>query len=409
MTTFLFLVAASFLASNTSLYFTKSSTGIVFNGFVFSSLLSFVIASQKGIIDFVSFEVMSNILYGYAISVTTFANFKTLKRYFSRHSSKEVKVLKVQSIDNSHKKIENKTESKAVVFPKATFSEEDMADIKKIEGSIDLNNAITITNFGLDAQKTFTKLNDTFIEKIQHSMSIGLTSQLGSIMNKIQSFDGEDLTVIDDVVEEVSQLVEDVENDKDNIEAYVADLHKLFISSQDIVKQIDKLIEAGTQCLVKDKTQIEQLKESYAKTQDMVVFGDINEMQNNMARLEKKINSLRLTKMNIAHFSVQLKNVQNNERHFVDDIYNVIHNVIPSWKSRISFNINNQKHKNYNDINEGIKQSLKNVDNDYFGNDMLDMNTINEINKSLVTNIEDLIKKSVETHKNYNTSYENGF
>lgn len=409
MTTFLFLVAAAFLASNSSLYFSKSSQGIVYNGVVFSLLLSFVVASQKGIIDFVSFEVMSNILYGYAVGVTTLVNINNLKGYFSRHASTSVKVLKVKSIDNSQKVIENKSEFKGVVAPKVTFSEDDMVDIKKIEATIDLNNAITITNFGLDAQKTFTKLNDTFIEKIQHSMSIGLTSQLGSIMSKIQSFDGEDLTVIDDVVDEVSQLVEDVENDKDDIEAYVADLNKLFISSQDIVKQIDKLIEAGTLCLVNDKSQIEQLKETYAKTQDMVIFGDINEMQNNMARLEKKINSLRLTKMNIAHFSVQLKNVQNNERHFVDDIYNVIHNVIPSWKSRISFNVNNQKHKNYSDINEGIKQSLKNVDSDYFGNDMLDMNTINEINRSLVTNIEDLIKKSVETHKNYNTAYDNDF
>lgn len=403
------LMFSSMMLSNFLFYKDSSINGMIGMS-MFMSLCTFGLTLGSTFLNAQVLDIFHYLSYGIAaiapigVGISTFTNRKSRP------------ILKVTNITpklsstakkakESVKALSATGEPKAVTFTKPDFNEEDMKAIKLIESTMSLDNATSITKFGLDTQKAFSKLNDCLVEMVQSCLSITLTENLSMIMAKIQKFDGEDLSIIKEIMDDVSVLVVNVEEGQDDLETYVGELNVLFVRCQEIVKQIDRLLEAGQQCLINDNKKLDALREEYAKTQDMMVFNDISEFTNNSGRLEKKLSNLQFTKMSAAHFSIQLKSIQNNERHFIDDIYNVIHNVIPVWKNKVSLSVNNQKQKSYGLINEEIKDSILDADISSVNNDMLDIDVITDLNRMLLNNIENLVKTSTATHKNYNKLY----
>ena len=52
-----------------------------------------------------------------------------------------------------------------------------------------------------------------------------------------------------------------------------------------------------------------------------------------------------------------------------------------------------------------IKDSILDADISSVNNDMLDIDVITDLNRMLLNNIENLVKTSTATHKNYNKLY----
>lgn len=371
----------------------KNTTSVFFVTSYWTALSSGLIYFSNSPMVLYAIGMGSAGLFGSLFCYKAYKNKKINEQYVE--NTTVVKVIPKKSIK------EDIEQSSVALLPveQKVFDKKDLEKISEICSNINLNDSSFITNYGLDAQKQFSAINEKFISVIKQSTSVKMTTKLNELIQEVNKFSIQGEDNIESIMKRIDELSEELLADQSSVESYVSSLDSLLIESNTLSKGLDTLIAAGRKSLEDENAELSKLQDAYNKEQDMLIFNQINDFKQNTARFQKRISSLHLTRNGIIQFCVEIGTIKNTERHFIDDVNSVMHNIIPSWKSKINIAINNKK-MSYKDINDGIKAAMS-EDEEGYSEGILDDEIIKTMNDLMKTRLNNLVRSSKESNDAY--------
>ncbi len=250
-----------------------------------------------------------------------------------------------------------------------TLTTEEKKAIDKFNKEIDINDQTQVIQFGNAAQENISKFSDSVLEKVR-TKDAGETGELLSeLVSEIKSFDKavDDSTklsflerIFSSAKKKFDKLVAKYNKIENNISTIEKGLEKdkllmlkdiniydnMYQKNLEYFKEVSLYIIAGERKVeeLKNKDLVE-LKEKAKKSKDQLDAQKVNDLENAINRLEKKIYDLKTTRVISLQMAPQIRLLQNNDAALVEKIQSSMTNTIPLWKNQmvLALGINHSK------------------------------------------------------------------
>ena len=236
------------------------------------------------------------------------------------------------------------------------FTTEELARVKEIAGSIDINDSQAIIEYGVGAQSDIADFSDTVLDQVR-SKDAGFAGEaLNELMVSVKEIDVDSISGntknglfkrfsrkvkkfigrYNKLSVQIDSIVEKLETTRDSLFRDVELLDQLYDKNYDYLKELDIYIAAGDM-------RIQELKENDLPTlraeaeaaNDAIKSQELRDLQSMINRFEKRVHDLKLSRMVAIQSMPQIRLVQNNDQVLVERIQSSILNTIPLWKSQI--------------------------------------------------------------------------
>ena len=240
-----------------------------------------------------------------------------------------------------------------------TLTDEEKKAIEKFNNEIDVNDQTQVIQFGNAAQEKISKFSDSVLEKVR-TKDAGATGELLSdLVSEIKSFDkAVDASTKMNLFEKLFSSAKKkfdkliakynkIENNISTIEKGLEDDKLLMLKDINIYdtmyqknleyfKEISLYIIAGEKKIeeLRNKDLVE-LKKKAEESKDQLDAQKVNDLENVINRLEKKIYDLKTTRVISLQMAPQIRLLQNNDAALVEKIQSSITNTIPLWKNQM--------------------------------------------------------------------------
>ena len=238
------------------------------------------------------------------------------------------------------------------------FSDEDQAKARKLADSIDITDSQAVIQFGVGTQAKIGHFADTILTEIRakdtgyvgdaltdlvttvKEVNVGnistdsgpLSRLFGGLLRRIQKF----LARYQKLSTHVDEVVNQLDTARMNLLRDVTMLDNLHEKNQEYLKELDLLIAAGQVKSEQVRNEVipalEKQAEESGDPMDAQRLQDMNQLLN---RLEKKIHDLLLSRMISIQTAPQIRLIQGNNQTLVEKIQSSILNTIPLWKNQI--------------------------------------------------------------------------
>lgn len=250
-----------------------------------------------------------------------------------------------------------------------TLTEEEKKAIDKFNKEIDINDQTQIIQFGNAAQENISKFSDSVLEKVR-TKDAGETGELLSdLVSEIKSFDKavDDSTklnffekIFSSAKKKFDKLIAKYNKIENNISTIEKGLEKdkllmlkdiniydnMYQKNLEYFKEVSLYIIAGERKIEELKNNdLVKLKEQAKKSGDQLDAQKVNDLENAINRLEKKIYDLKTTRVISLQMAPQIRLLQNNDAALVEKIQSSMTNTIPLWKNQmvLALGINHSK------------------------------------------------------------------
>jgi len=245
-------------------------------------------------------------------------------------------------------------EAKQIVIQNKELTENSLQKIDSFSLSIDRTDPVQLQEFGVILQRSFTAINDNVINifnksKIKDAQKtttilfekIKTTENLNWDEYKLISSDFELLSSeIAPLTEQSKKIISEYEEQYLNIEKMVNNIDLFFGDA----KKAIEVVENDRKILL-NSNEVSDLKK----------LGKVNNYDSIIIGLNKRIESLTITKMHAITFVSDINGMKNIERSFVDDLSSLIYDVFPNWNNRMKTFFEMQS---LNDSNSELRTSL---------------------------------------------------
>jgi len=245
-------------------------------------------------------------------------------------------------------------EAKQIVIQNKELTENSLQKIDSFSLSIDRTDPVQLQEFGVILQRSFTAINDNVINifnksKIKDAQKtttilfekIKTTENLNWDEYKLISSDFELLSSeIAPLTEQSKKIISEYEEQYLNIEKMVNNIDLFFSDA----KKAIEVVENDRKILL-NSNEVSDLKK----------LGKVNNYDSIIIGLNKRIESLTITKMHAITFVSDINGMKNIERSFVDDLSSLIYDVFPNWNNRMKTFFEMQS---LNDSNSELRTSL---------------------------------------------------
>lgn len=302
---------------------------------------------------------------------------------------------------------------------KMSLSQEKIDKAFEIARNIDHTDQDSLLNFGLETQKNLGRHSDELLNKIKARDAGDVGETINELMNELNYFDADSMTdkkpfytkipligpyfdsvkrtlsKFDSVSENIDDIVVKLDNSRKALMRDNVTLDNLFDKNVSYIEDMDVNIQAGyfkMQEIV--DLIIPAKKEEIKKDQENpVLIQELNDLENWVGNLEKKIHDLELSKMVASQNLPQIRMIQNNSNNLVEKIQSSVMNVIPMWKAQVTTALALNRQKRIADASKKVTDTTNKL---LQGNaEMLKINTINitkQTEESIIS--VDTIKKT---------------
>lgn len=250
-----------------------------------------------------------------------------------------------------------------------TLSAEEKKAIDKFNKEIDINDQTQVIQFGNAAQEKISKFSDSVLEKVR-TKDAGETGELLSdLVAEIKSFDKavDDSTKLNffekifssakkkfdkliakynKIENNISTIEKGLEKDKLLMLKDISIYDSMYQKNLEYFKEVSLYIIAGEKKIEELKNNdLVKLKEQAKKSGDQLDAQKVNDLENAINRLEKKIYDLKTTRVISLQMAPQIRLLQNNDAALVEKIQSSMTNTIPLWKNQmvLALGINHSK------------------------------------------------------------------
>lgn len=315
--------------------------------------------------------------------------------------------------------IEEKIEQVAL-----TTEEKQMVD--NFSQQIDIRNSQQILEYGSGVQKKMSNFSDQTLSTIKTKDMGEIGSLISSLVVELKDFSitGDKKGIFsflnkapkkaqmlkanyDKAETNVNNIVRSLEKQQVNLMKDVAMLDQMYDMNKNYYKEISMYILAGKQKLQQIKSNdLPQLTTKANMSNSPEDVQNLNDLNTQINRFEKKLHDLELSKMISIQTAPQIRMVQNNNTEMIEKIQSTIVNTIPLWKNQMVLALGVQR------SNEAIKtqQAVSNITNELLKSNadtlkmasieaakesergIVDIETIRHTNQTLITSLDEVMK-----------------
>lgn len=310
------------------------------------------------------------------------------------------------------------------------FSDDELKKIDEIKRQFNPKDSGTIVQYGIGVQQKIASFADTVLAEIRNKDSgyVGtilgdlvlkvkdlhvdnMSSEsflsnvpvIGSLFSKIRKF----VTQYEHLNVQIEKIVEELEKARMQLLRDITLLDKLHEKNGDYLHELDMYIAAGKLLCneIKDNV-LPALKQKVEESKDPLDSLKVQDADQMLDRLEKKVHDLELSRMVSLQTSPQIRLIQNNNQLLVEKIQSSILTTIPLWKNQIviaislfrqekALKLQKEVTDTTNDLltknSEMLKQSSVSVARES-ERGIVEIETLKKVNADLISTIEETLK-----------------
>lgn len=239
--------------------------------------------------------------------------------------------------------------------PQLQFTEEENKIIDTIRNEIDITKREEIINYGSEAQSKMTTFSENTLEKVKNKDLDDIGKLLGDVVNELKSFSTagnqkgivaffkrkvnsitEIQTKYDSVAGNVDKIVTNLVGHQKNLIKDITNLEDMYEVNKKYYRDLSLYIEAGNKKIEDIKNnELVELTRKVNSTQRAEDIQELKDLNDDLAKFEKKIHDLDLTRSISLQMAPQIRMIQNANGVMVEKIQSTIVNTIPLWKSQL--------------------------------------------------------------------------
>lgn len=239
--------------------------------------------------------------------------------------------------------------------PQLQFTEEENKIIDTIRNEIDITKREEIINYGSEAQAKMTTFSENTLEKVKNKDLDDIGKLLGDVVNELKSFSTtgnqkgivaffkrkvnsitEIQTKYGSVAGNVDKIVTNLVGHQKNLIKDITNLEDMYEVNKKYYRDLSLYIEAGNKKIEDIKNnELVELTRKVNSTQRAEDIQELKDLNDDLAKFEKKIHDLDLTRSISLQMAPQIRMIQNANGVMVEKIQSTIVNTIPLWKSQL--------------------------------------------------------------------------
>lgn len=296
---------------------------------------------------------------------------------------------------------------------------------KELSNELSVKDPNSIVNYGMDVQTKLSQFSSSMLENVRNvdTGSIGETIQ--NLMKDLNYVDVEpiensfirflsNLPIIKNLISTTKNVLnkyDEISNNLNNIilkldkgRIYlikdINSLNSMFDNNVDYIKEIDTYIVGAKIKLEELQNELEYLKNNNSDPYE------IQDMQNYINRLSKKILDLSLTKQVTIQSLPQIRIIQENNMTLVEKIQSSITNTIPLWKNQICLSVMIDKQRRIVEVQKNVNKTTNELltkNSDILKSNSLDVAKLNEesivdidaikkVNQDLISTLDEILR-----------------
>ena len=239
--------------------------------------------------------------------------------------------------------------------PQLQFTKEESKIIDTIRNEIDITKREEIINYGSEAQAKMTTFSENTLEKVKNKDLDDIGKLLGDVVNELKSFSTNEnqkgivaffkrkingiteiQTKYDSVAGNVDKIVTNLVDHQKNLVKDITNLEDMYEVNKKYYRDLSLYIEAGNKKIEDIKNnELAELTHKVNSTQRAEDIQELKDLNDDLAKFEKKIHDLDLTRSISLQMAPQIRMIQNANGVMVEKIQSTIVNTIPLWKSQL--------------------------------------------------------------------------
>jgi uncharacterized protein YaaN involved in tellurite resistance len=225
----------------------------------------------------------------------------------------------------------------------------------------------------------------------------------GSLVRAVKRF----LARYDRLSVQIEKIVAELEKARMNLLRDITLLDGMYARNLEFLQELDLYIAAGELKLVELREEVlPQLKSRAESSQDALEAQKLQDFQQFLARFEKKLHDLKLSRLVSIQTAPQLRLIQSNDQLLVEKIQSSLLATIPLWKNQIVIAISLFRQKKAVELQKEVSRTTnellaKNIellkDNSLevareSERGIVELETLQKVNTDLISTIEETLK-----------------
>ena len=239
------------------------------------------------------------------------------------------------------------------------LTEEEKKAIDDFVAKFDVNDTTHVLQYGAGAQTKISQFSDNILDSVKTKSAGEVGTLLSDLVVEIKDFDSDVpggnrpqglfglfydakkqlqklVTKYNKIQVNVDKIEEGLEEHKMQMLKDITIFDAMYEKNLEYFKEISLYIIAGERKIKElREVTLPALEEEARKSNDQTDVQKVNDMNNLIARFEKKIYDLKTTRLISIQMAPQIRMIQNNDSELVEKIQSSLTNTIPLWKNQI--------------------------------------------------------------------------
>ena len=316
-------------------------------------------------------------------------------------------------------------------FDESSLSESERKMVEDFSKEIDIGNSQLVLEYGAGVQKKMSDFSDSTLSVIRTKDLGEVGDMISNLVVELKGFDAsdEDKGILgffkrgskktqlmranyDKAENNVNSIVKSLENQQVTLMKDISTLDQMYDLNKNYYKEVSMYILAGKKKLadIKNK-ELPALSEKARLSGLQEDAQNLNDLNNQIDRFEKKLHDLDLSRMISIQTAPQIRMVQNNNILMVEKIQSTIVNTIPLWKNQIVLALgvshSNEAIRAQREVSNITNELLKkNADNLKMASietakeserGIVDIESLKHTNEALISSLDEVMKIQVES------------
>lgn len=307
------------------------------------------------------------------------------------------------------------------------LTDEERFEAAKIARDLDVTDSAALLTFGAPAQEKIAAFSDSVLQQVRTKDSGEVGALLASLVTTVKGYEpGEKsflakIPLVGSLVDKAASVKEGyeklsaqvgkiegaLEQAKLGLMKDVALYDRLYAENLSYFKQLEIYILAGESKLRElQQETLPRLRTQAAAANDPMAVQVVADFESSIARFEKKVHDLKLSKTIAIQTAPQLRLLQNNDKALVDRVQSAINSTIPLWKNQLVIALGlaaqqrvlNLERSVTDATNDLLRRNAELLEQNTIGvareneRGIVDIETVREVNERLINTIEETLK-----------------
>ena len=327
---------------------------------------------------------------------------------------------------------ENVVDTRALdSFDEMSLSESERKMVEDFSKQIDIANSQLVLEYGSGVQKKMSDFSDSTLNVIRTKDLGEVGDMISNLVVELKGFDAsdEDKGILgffkrgtkktqliranyDKAENNVNSIVKSLEKQQVTLMKDISTLDQMYDLNKNYYKEVSMYILAGKKKLADIKANDLPALSRKAKESGLQEDAqNLNDLNNQIDRFEKKLHDLDLSRMISIQTAPQIRMVQNNNILMVEKIQSTIVNTIPLWKNQMVLALgvshSSEAIRAQSEVSNITNELLKkNADNLKMASietakeserGIVDIDSLKHTNEALISSLDEVMKIQVES------------